>query len=93
MGEKSAESVVLYLKDERNKKLIKDLIKELHMESVEKKKEAVRLPVKAFVVTGTLSSLSREEASSLMREWWNKLRVRFPQKRATLWGGESRVKI
>lgn len=66
VGEKSAESVVLYLKDERNKKLIKDLIKELHIERVEKKRGG-SLAGKTFVITGTLSSLSREEASSLIR--------------------------
>ncbi len=66
VGEKSAQSIISYFKDEKNKKLVKNLIAELKIEKAEKEKSGT-LSGKTFVLTGTLSALSRDKAHSLIR--------------------------
>ena len=61
IGERSARSIIEYLKEPRNKTLIKDLVRELTVERGECKKEG-KFSGTTFVLTGTLAGLTRDEA-------------------------------
>jgi len=67
IGEKVAQSLIEYFKDLSNQKLLDDLLKEVHV-GEEKKKNAGKLKDLTFVITGSLPTLSRDEAKELIEE-------------------------
>ena len=71
LGPHTAGSIVRYLSQKRNRKLIKKLRKvKVRMERLPEEAEAVRGPLEGltFVITGTLPTMSREEASRFIEE-------------------------
>ena len=67
LGEKSAEAIATFFATEENMNLIKRL-KEIGVKTKEIKKEDLPLQGKKFVFTGGLSTLSRPEASDLIKQ-------------------------
>lgn len=67
VGSIVAESICTWFREKENKKLLKDLNKEITIKG-NKKRRATTLKGKTFVVTGTLSSFGREEAKTLIRD-------------------------
>ncbi len=67
VGDVVAESIVAWFKDVENKEALALLLKEITVLRA-KKKSVGPLNGKSFVVTGTLTSMSREEAEAKVRE-------------------------
>jgi len=67
LGDKSAESIVTFFSTEENQKLIERL-KEIGVKTRENKKHGLPLEGKKFVFTGKLLTLSRPEASDLVKQ-------------------------
>ncbi len=68
IGPQVSASIVEYFKDEKNKKLIQNLLKNgVQIQKVEAKKKG-KLSGQSFVLTGTLSAMSRDEAKDKIRE-------------------------
>ncbi len=67
IGEVVAESILAWFSDEDNLKLLDDL-KELGVSPLEEKADNLPLIGKSYIVTGTLSSMGREEAEDKLRE-------------------------
>jgi len=67
VGEVVAEKVKEFFNDKDNQKIIADLLKEVKIERVEKKK-AGKLTGISFVLTGTMESLGRDEAKKKIKE-------------------------
>jgi DNA ligase (NAD+) len=67
VGPVVAESVYTWFKDSNNKKLVKNLLKYI---TIEKVKKAVneKISGKSFVFTGSMPSLDRDKAQSIVRE-------------------------
>ena len=66
IGEKVAESIVAYFSDEENLKILGEL-KELGVEPLEESSLELKLTGKSYIVSGTLSSMGREEAEEKLR--------------------------
>ncbi len=66
VGEVIASEIVEWFKDSENKKIFKNLLKEVDIQRVVAPKGG-KFEGKIFVLTGTLPSLSRDEASDLIR--------------------------
>jgi len=66
VGEKVAESLYQWFRDKKNLKLIEDLIK-AGVKIISPKKTGTKLQGKTFVFTGALNSMSREEATEIVR--------------------------
>ncbi len=73
VGETVAESIVDYFKVAEHKKLIKDLVKYLKIENPEARQQSNILAGKTFVLTGTLESLTRDQAKSVIRSCGGKV--------------------
>ncbi len=70
IGEKVAESVVEYLSDEKNKKLINDLVKKgVKVKNYHSPVVKDKLQGKSFVVTGSLESMNRDEAHKKITQY------------------------
>ena len=71
-----AKSIVDWFKDGDNKKVFKNLLKQVHIKPVENVKHSVfdRLGGKSFVLTGTLGTMSREEAKDRIRSLGGEMR-------------------
>ncbi len=67
VGDAVAQSIHGWFRDTVNKKLVYDLLKKVHIETVHKKDDTPFFG-RSFVFTGTLSSVTREEAKQLVRE-------------------------
>ena len=67
LGEKSAEAIATFFATEENIKLI-DRLKDIGVKTKVVKKEGLPLQGKKFVFTGGLSTLSRPEASDLIKQ-------------------------
>ncbi|MEK6579109.1 MAG: NAD-dependent DNA ligase LigA, partial [Bdellovibrionota bacterium] len=67
VGPEVAKSLIEYFSNSEHKKEIRELLKYVHPKSPEKPKTN-RLANKAFVLTGTLPSLSRNEATRLIEQ-------------------------
>ncbi len=67
LGDKSAEAIVTFFATEENNALIKKL-KEIGIKTKIEKKQNLRLQNKKFVFTGGLSTLSRPDASDLIKQ-------------------------
>ncbi len=66
VGEIVAGKVIEFFADKDNQKTIADLLKEVKIEKVERK-QAGKLTGQTFVLTGTLSSMSRDEAKQKIK--------------------------
>jgi len=62
-----AKSVVDWFGDKENKKLFERLLKQIHIENSKLKIENSKILGKVFVLTGTLESMSRDEAKDKIR--------------------------
>jgi DNA ligase (NAD+) len=67
IGPVVAESVYTWFRDEKNRKALSELVKHISVSQSTKKKRGV-LHGKTVVITGTLSSLSRDEAKEKVRD-------------------------
>ncbi len=68
VGPQVASSIFNYFKEEKNKKLVNDLLKNgVQIEKVKLPTSNGALSGKSFVLTGTLSSMSRDEAKEKIR--------------------------
>lgn len=69
VGPVVAESIVNFFASKDNKKIIKNLLKYITIEKVKKAAEqkSTRLSGKTFVLTGTLTTMSRDEAKAKIR--------------------------
>jgi len=67
LGDKSAESIVTFFATEENIALIKKL-KDIGVKTKEEKKQDLKLQDKKFVFTGGLLTMSRPEASDLIKQ-------------------------
>ena len=72
IGEIVASEIISYFKDEKNKKEIEDLLKYIHINNPEYLRTGDKkdLPFrgKTFVLTGSLKSMTRDEAKELIRK-------------------------
>lgn len=67
IGPRTAQSIVLFFKEEKNRKLLEKLRKNgVQMDRVEKRKEQGSLVGKKFVFTGSLEDYSRDKARELV---------------------------
>lgn len=73
VGEVVAESVFLYFNNKSNQKLIKELVPYLNIENPGARKEVNTLLGQTFVLTGTLESMTRDEAKNLIRNFGGKV--------------------
>ncbi len=72
IGEIVTSEIISYFKDEKNRKEIKDLLKYIHISNPEylQSEDMKDLPFrgKTFVLTGSLKSMTRDEAKELIRK-------------------------
>ncbi|MBU3968649.1 NAD-dependent DNA ligase LigA [Patescibacteria group bacterium] len=68
IGEKSAQSIYGWFKDKNNFELVQNLLKYIEIKNLKNKKEEGKLKGKSFVLTGSLSSMSRDEAKEKIRK-------------------------
>jgi DNA ligase (NAD+) len=68
VGPRIAESIVEFFADEHNRKLVNDLRKAGLTFSGQKKEKGTKLAGKTFVLTGTLESLTRDQAKQLIED-------------------------
>ncbi len=88
VGDIVAESLYSFLSDKSNKILIKKLLKEVIIQQ-EKKKEAGILTGLTFVITGTLPTLSREDAKALIESHGGKVASSVSKNTTYLLAGEN----
>jgi DNA ligase (NAD+) len=67
VGPVVASSLVSWFKDSHNNKVLDDLLKQVRISSYKLKAKSNKLTGKTFVLTGTLSSLSRDEAKAKIK--------------------------
>jgi DNA ligase (NAD+) len=68
VGPRIAESIVEFFSDEHNRKLVNDLRKAGLTLTGQKKEKGTKLAGKTFVLTGTLSRHSRDEAKQMIED-------------------------
>lgn len=88
VGEKVAQSLVDYFKDTANQKALDELLKEITV-SEEKKKQGGKLSGLSFVITGTLPTLSRDDAKALIEEHGGKVTASVSKATSYLLAGEG----
>ena len=62
-----AKAIVEWFKDKENQKLFNRLLKQVRIKSEPRAKESMHLTAKKFVLTGTLGSISRDDAKEKIR--------------------------
>ena len=88
VGEKVAQSLVDYFKDTANQKALDELLKEITV-SEEKKIQGGKLSGLSFVITGTLPTLSRDDAKALIEEHGGKVTASVSKATSYLLAGEG----
>lgn len=88
VGVKVAESIVDYFKDEHHVIVVQKVLQEIAI-TFENKKISTRLLGTTFVITGTLPTLSRDEAKELIEENGGKVSSSVSSKTNYLLAGES----
>ena len=88
IGSKVAQSMVDYFKDVTNQKLIDELLAEVEV-GEEKKKTGGKLTGLTFVITGTLPTLSRDEAQELIEKNGGKVAASVSSNTDYLLAGEG----
>lgn len=68
VGPRVSTSIVKWFADTHNVKVVDDLLLQVRIEKIEAKNKTGALSGKIFVLTGTLSSLSRDEAKAMVHE-------------------------
>ena len=68
LGPKAINSIIVYFKDKRNKKVLEDLVKILDIKQFRIEKKNNMFAEKNLVFTGTLTKMSRDEAKHLAQE-------------------------
>ena len=68
LGPNMADSIIAWKKEKSNQKIIKELLEQVKIIYPEKKVGVQKLLNKTFVLTGTLSSMSRDEAKAKIKE-------------------------
>ncbi|MEI8337738.1 MAG: NAD-dependent DNA ligase LigA [bacterium] len=68
LGPNMSDSIITWRKEKSNQKIIKELLEEVKIIYPEKKGGVKKLQDKTFVLTGTLSSLSRDEAKKKIKD-------------------------
>lgn len=89
VGDIVGESVFNWFKDTDNKKLVDRLLKQITIEAIKKITGAGKFSGKSFVVTGTLSSMSRDEAKDKIRALGGDISESISSKTSYLVVGES----
>lgn len=89
VGTVVAESVHDWFRDVENKKLLTRLLKHLRLQATSYKPQTTKLSGKTFVLTGTLPSLSRDEAKELIRANGGKVSSSVSQKTDYVVAGEE----
>ena len=62
-----AASLITWFKDSHNKKVLDDLLKQVHVPSYKPSAISYKLSGKTFVLTGTLAGISRDEAKAKIK--------------------------
>lgn len=88
VGEKVAESLLTYFKDTANGELLRRLLGEVSIQS-EQKKASGKFSGFTFVITGTLPSLSRDEAKKIIEESGGKVAASVSKNTNYLLAGEG----
>jgi DNA ligase (NAD+) len=88
IGEKVAQSMVDYFSNPSSQKLLDELLKEVHV-SEEKKKTTGKLRGLTFVITGSLPTLSRDEAKELIEVNGGKVSASVSKTTSYLLAGEG----
>lgn len=73
VGPRVAQSLVDYFADKHNQKVVKDLLAQVHIQKPVIKKGAQTFSGKTFVLTGTLPTLSRDEAKKMILDLGGKV--------------------
>lgn len=73
VGDTVAESLVIWFGDVSNKKTISELIPHLKIENPDIQNKSDTLSDKTFVITGTLKSMSRDDAKAILRSLGGKV--------------------
>lgn len=89
IGEKVAESICKYFSDEINQKVLTSLLKEVTIITEQKSNSPQKLTGKIFVITGTLPTLSRDEAKDRIEASGGKVSSSVSKNTSYLLCGES----
>ncbi len=68
VGEVVAHEIYIWFRDAHNGALVRDILKEVHIEAQAKKRQLGPLSGKMFVFTGTLATITRDKAKALVRD-------------------------
>lgn len=66
IGPRVGDAIVAWFKDVHNKKVLNDLLKQVHVKSYKLQATSYKLSGKTFVLTGTLPTLERDEAKAMI---------------------------
>ena len=88
IGEVVAQSIVDFFKNKNNQKMLEELLREVDVEE-EKKKGTDKLAGFTFVITGTLPTLSRDEAKELIENNGGKVSASVSKATDYLLAGEG----
>ena len=90
IGPQVSASIVAYFQDEKNKKLVEDLLKN-GVQIIKYKPLAIshKLAGQSFVLTGTLSAVSRDEAKDKIRALGGEISESVSKKTSVLIAGEN----
>ncbi len=89
IGPRVAESITKYFSDSHNKKVVADLLGQIKVESKKQKAKSTKLAGKTFVITGTLPTLSRDEAKQKILENGGKVSSSVSKNTSYVLAGES----
>ncbi|MEI6478991.1 MAG: NAD-dependent DNA ligase LigA, partial [bacterium] len=89
LGPNMSDSIIEWRNDRSNQKIINELLKEVKIIYPERKTGSQRLLGKTFVLTGTLSSLSRDEAKKKIKDLGGDVSSAVSQKTSFVVAGED----
>ncbi len=89
VGPRVAAALTTYFADTHNKKVVADLQKQVHIKKQAAKKGSQKLVGKTFVLTGTLPTLSRDEAKAMILSAGGKVSGSVSKKTSYVVAGES----
>jgi DNA ligase (NAD+) len=89
VGDVVGQSVFEWFSDKENNKLVDRLLKQVKIESIKNESGKGKLSGKSFVVTGTLSSMSRDEAKDKIRSLGGDISESVSSKTSYLVVGEN----
>ncbi len=89
IGPRVAGSLVTYFADKHNQKVVADLLKQVRVESPKRKDQSGKFNGKTFVLTGTLPTLSRDEAKKMILDLGGKVASSVSKNTSYVVAGES----